>query len=163
MKVPILILAVITLTFGACATGNQAQGLGGGSVQVNQFAADVFVVDFFSDGHSSPEQARDLTMLRAADLLLSKGFAYFAITSQSGYVGFSSYVIPTEPLTDGKIIYYGNSAKPEGQPIFVGTPKIELGIKSFKDKPEGSEATLFDADFVSKSIRQKYGMTSRQG
>src|SRR5262245_65287639 len=73
---PILVAFAAFLLSG-CATSYQSNGFTGGYSET-QLAPDVFRVAFRGNRYTSPEQARDFCMLRAAELALQHGFTHLA-------------------------------------------------------------------------------------
>lgn len=129
-----------------CATGYQTNsgglfGLGGGGYSETQLSENVWRVHFAGNDDTSEERAGDFTLLRAAELMLQNGYPYFAVAASDSSpeanmstmaVGYSlSTSVDYEPRTT--IVAVGYAAKPEG--------------------------LAFNAAFVAKSIREKYGIT----
>ena len=106
------------------------------------------------------QRASDFTYLRAADLTLQNGYTYFAVTYASKNVSTTTYATASETTTE--ITFYGNTAyatsrTTPGQTYTQNRPVIEMTIICFKEKPQ-TDATLFNAKFLSASIKKKYGM-----
>jgi hypothetical protein len=125
---------------------------------------NVFNITFRGNGYTSMERASDFTYLRASDLTINNGYTYFAITYASKNVSTSSFTTASETTT--QVNFYGNSAYATsqtvpGQTYTVKRPDVEMTIICFKDKPQ-TEATVFSAKFLSRSIRKKYGMEESQ-
>jgi len=91
---------------------------------------NVYRVSFQGNGYTSLSRAQDFAMLRAADTTLSHGFRYFAIVDKDNR---------TTNLT-------------------VFKPNSDLLIRCFAARPESGY--VFDARFLSNSIRTKYYMTA---
>jgi hypothetical protein len=72
----ILVLLLFAVSLAACTTPYQPDGTLGGYSET-PLASNAFKVTFRANGYTSVEQATDFTLLRAADLTLEKGYAYF--------------------------------------------------------------------------------------
>jgi hypothetical protein len=156
-------LTVLLVALAGCATGYNQQNLFGGFSDT-QLDENVFNITFRGNGYTSMERASDFTYLRAADLTLNSGFSYFAITYASKNVSFSSFT--TASRTTTQINFYGNGAyatshTTPGQTYSFEKPAVEMTIICFAEKPD-TTATVFNAKFLSRSIRQKYGMEESQ-
>jgi hypothetical protein len=169
MKTRINYTAVIALSLimASCATpytNNSFLHLLGGYSDT-ALAPDVYRISFQGNGFTSSERAQDFALLHAADMTLSHGFRYFAIVSERN--GTSEYEItqPGHAYTSANVIGYGNSAygtavttydPPTSIRIFK--PHSGLLIRCFATRPESGY--VFDARFLSNSIRTKYYMTA---
>lgn len=76
-----------------------------------------------------------------------------------------AYTTPTTSHTTGNIHGYGNTAylnatttTQGGQTYFVSKPRATNTILCFKERPE-INGLVFDAEFVAKSIKEKYAIT----
>jgi hypothetical protein len=155
--------AIVVLPFlllSSCATSYQSTGFAGGYTDT-QLAPDAFRIGFQGNGFTSSDRAQDFALLRAADVTLSHGFRYFGIVNEANSGTMSSITVPGQSYTSASVTGYGNSAygtavttfvPPTSIPIFK--PKSGLLIRCFADRPEG--AYVFDARFLSNSIRTKY-------
>ena len=161
-KLFVLLAAVLLLAFGSCATEYQSKGFSGGFSDT-QLAPDAFQIRFAGNGYTSSERAQDFALLRAADLTLSHGFHYFAIVNSAEGSSISSVTLPGTSYTTGNITRYGNTAigsatttyiPPTNIPIHK--PRTGILIRCFQQRPTGGY--VFDASFLSQSIRTKYGM-----
>lgn len=166
-SIGVALFAVLVLA--ACATSYQPMGFTGG-YEETQYAPDVWQVDFRGNGYTSRQRVQDFAMLRAADLTLQSGAKYFVIISAAGYSSIGSYTTPTTSTTTGNVNFYGNSAYGSsttttygGQTYTYSKAAVQLQIKTFTGKP-GPEVTaaLFDAAFLSNSIRHKYNIDQQQ-
>ncbi len=152
-----LIAAVLMLTFAGCATPYQRVAFAGGFSET-QLAENVFKVSFRGNGYTGREQASDFALLRAAEVTIENGFRYFAVVDEQSYASHSTYTTPT--TTYGSATAYGNTAYGSattygGQTYLISKPSSNNMIVCFKDKPEGF---VFEAAFVARSLRQKYGL-----
>jgi hypothetical protein len=161
-----MLLALITLFAAAllsgCATPYSSTGFAGGYSDT-QLAPDAFRITFSGNGFTSSERTQDLALLRAADVTLSHGFRYFAVAGSGNGGSTSSITLPGSAYTTATATGYGNSAygsavttfvPPTQIPVFK--PKSGLLIRCFSERPESGY--VFDAQFLSNSIRTKYGI-----
>jgi len=162
-KLSPLVCITAVLVLSGCATGYQKAGFFGG-FEDTQLDENAFSITFKGNAYTNMQRASDFTYLRASELTLQNGYTYFAVTSASKNVSRSSYTTESQTTTD--IPFYGNSAyatshTTPGQTYTQEKPIIEFTIICFKEKPQ-TDATVFNAKFLSKSIRQKYGMEETQ-
>jgi hypothetical protein len=129
---------VLAVFLAGCAMlGQPAQQ--GGDYSETQLGPDVFRIFPPAAGDASPEKAQDLLLLRAADLCKQRGYKFFAViaktdqtTDQTDYITY----VPDE----------SSVPKPDGG----------LLIQTFPEKPD--KIFSFDAAFLRRSLREKYGM-----
>ena len=154
----------LTLIMASCATPYQSTGFTGGYSDT-ALAPDVYHVSFRGNGYTSSERAQDFALLHAADMTLSHGFRYFAIVSEANGTRVSSITLPGQSYTSASVTGYGNLAygtavttytPPTSIPIFK--PDSGLLIRCFAQRP--GSGYVFDARFLSNSIRTKYHMTA---
>lgn len=167
-----------------CATPYQHQGLRGGFSD-NELAPDSFFVAFYGNAYTSAERAHDFVLLRACDLTLQNGYAYFAVVRKGDFTQTAAYTTPGHIDTtadasgyDSGNIYLnssGNSAyggydetssgsanahttftPPETH--YVYRPESGLVIQCFTNKPATPMPMLFNADSLQHSLREKYKM-----
>jgi hypothetical protein len=155
-------VALASLISAGCATQYTGRSLAGGYSDT-QLAPDAFRITFSGNGFTSSERTQDFALLRAADLTLSHGFRYFAIINSASGGNTSSITLPGQSYTTASATGYGNSVygsatttyvPPTNIPIFK--PNTGLLIRCFAERPEGG--FVFDAQFLSHSLRSKYGM-----
>jgi hypothetical protein len=153
-----------------CATpyGPMKNGKG---FEDSQIAPDQFVVTFQANGHTDPQKASDFALLRAAQVTLQHGFAYFAVADITNLSSVRAYVVrqqfhtdyppnmglppPTpygfEPYQFGYIVQYE-------QPALYIRPGERLRIQCFREKP--AKPFTYDAAPVEDSLRRKYKLPS---
>jgi len=165
---------LIAITFAAlilqgCATSYQKIGfLTGGGYSEIQLDENVFNVSFRGNGYTSRERVADFTLLRSAELTLEHGFQYFAIIDANSYTSNSTYTMPTTSHTTGIAYGSGNYAYGSatttttgGQTYNISKPRSSNTIVCFKEKPK--TVFTYNANFIYKNIRQKYGITEAAG
>jgi hypothetical protein len=151
------------LMLAGCATPYQRVGFTGGYSET-QLGDNIFQVSFRGNGYTSRERASDFSLLRAAELTLEKGFRYFVIVESEKNTKIGTYTTPTRSYTTGSAYGYGNYAYGSattttygGQTYIISKPRATNTILCFKEKPK-INGLVFDAEFVIKSIKQKYGI-----
>lgn len=146
----------------ACATGYQGKGFTGG-FNDTQLAPDVFRVSFSGNAFTSNDRVQDFALLRAAEITLANNFKYFAVINSTNQSKTETYVSPGSARTTGTVSGYGGTAYYSGtttyDPPQVNTyykPGVGLMVRAFASKPD--DIFTFDAEFIFKSIRSKYGI-----
>ncbi|HZF20493.1 MAG TPA: hypothetical protein VE008_12405 [Burkholderiales bacterium] len=157
---PCLLLSAL---LAACATSYQHSGFGGGYSET-QLGENIFQVSFRGNGYTQGERASDFALLRSAEVTTQNGFRYFTVVESAKDSSLSTYTTPTQSYTTGSVYGYGNTAYGSattttygGQTYIIRKPSTTNTIVCFKDKPE-TAGLVFDAEFVKKSLRQKYGL-----
>lgn len=150
-------LVVASLFLTACATQYQSQGFSGGFSE-SQISNDTFDVAFNGNGYTSPQRARDLNLLRSAELALESGFSHFVILDRSASVDRSTSVTTSNTMVTGG---YGSlNATSFATTIPISKPSSRNRIRCFKEKPEG--VFSYDAQIVFKNLSDKYGVEKKQ-
>lgn len=159
----LFILGLVVAALAGCATAYQPKGLTGGYSET-QLGDNIFQVSFRGNGFTSRERASDFTLLRSADVALEHGFRYFVIVTSEKGSKAAAYTTPTTSYTASSAYGSGNYAYGSattttygGQTYFISKPRDADTILCFKEKPK-INGLIFDAVFVSRSIRKKYGM-----
>jgi uncharacterized lipoprotein YajG len=129
-----ILVAFAAFLLSGCATSYQSNGSTGGYSET-QLAPDVFRVAFRGNRYTSPEQAQDFCMLRAAELALQQGFTHLA-------------------LVDERSSTTTHSVTTAGQATTTGTAYKTHTFKFFKAKPDG--VFTFDAALLQQFIKQTY-------
>lgn len=134
-KISQLVSAVIALAVFAvgCATPTpyQASSFAGGFSET-QIAPDTFRIHFEGNGRTSLQQAQDFCSLRAAEVSIQNGFAYF---------------VEVERKDENEILVEGSLIRPRSRIVIkCSKSKIDTGL-------------VMDAAFVQQSIRAKYNLT----
>lgn len=164
MKRILAFLAPLVLT--ACATSYQSSSFTGGFTET-QLDENVFRVSFRGNGYTSRERAADFVMLRSAELALNNGYKYFAIVDSANQT--DTYVSSSAPnyTTNFQMNSFGNTTYGTarthaygGQTMTFHKPSSSNTIVCFKEKP--AQGMVYSAEFVAKSIRQKYGLVGDQ-
>jgi hypothetical protein len=148
----------------SCATGYHAHGLSGGFSET-QLDENVFQVSFKGNGYTSRERAADFTLLRSAEIARANGFSFFIIVEKADRTGYGTYTTPTQSHTTASATSYGNTTYGSattttsgGQSYLIQKPGVANTIVCFKERPQDVQGLVYNADFVYKSLTQKYGM-----
>ena len=135
-----IFLAIFVIFISGCATTYHSKSFTGGFSET-QLGENIFLVSFKGDGFTHKDSTIDFTLLRSAEITMENGFKYFVI--------FES---------DDENTY---SAQTYDEPIglrLISKPSATNKILCFKEKPETKDI-VYEAKFVAKSIRNKYGIT----
>jgi uncharacterized protein YceK len=156
---PFFMILIATLLSG-CVTLYQKEGFSGGYSET-QLGENIFQVSFRGNGHTSRERVSDFSLLRSAEVTIENGYRYFVIVDSEKYNKVGSFTTPATSYTTGSAYASGNYAYGSsrsttygGQTIIVSKPRANNTIYCFKEKPDNAMA--LDANFVIKSIRDKY-------
>ena len=151
----------------ACATGYHSKGYTGGFSET-RLDENVFQVRFNGNAYTSGERASDFTLLRSAELAREHGYGYFVIVqSRAGY-SYSTYTTPTESRTTATATTHGNTTNVTARTTTSGgdtyvhaKPSTLNTIVCFRERPENTQGMVYNAEFVSRSLSQKYGIASK--
>jgi hypothetical protein len=150
-------LLVFSLALVGCATGYHARGFGGGYSDT-QLGENIFQISFRGNGYTSAERAADLALLRSAEIAAEHGYPFFVVISEREDASRSTYTTPT--TTTGSATVTGNtisgsSTMTGGDTYVTVKPSTRNTILGFKERPNGF---AYEARFVIRSLRQKYGL-----
>lgn len=163
MRSIFVVTLVATMVFSACATTYQKQSFTGGYSET-QLSENIFQVSFKGNAYTTPERASDFTLLRSAEITIENEYRYFAIVESEKYSKVGTYTAPTTSQTSGSAFVSGNfvhgtatTTTYGGQTYVISKPRANNTILCFRDKPD-IKGLVFEAAFIIKSIRAKYGM-----
>src|SRR5580704_14863845 len=88
---PIFLIAAAL--FAGCQTPYKSNGLMGGYSET-WYAPEAVRVTFRGNGYTSSERAQDFALLRASELALQHGFAFFAVVDESNTTSVSTFTTP---------------------------------------------------------------------
>ena len=152
-----------------CATGYHARSFAGGFSET-QLDENVFQVSFRGNGYTSRERAADFTLLRSAEVARTHGFGFFIIVEKENRTGYGTYTTPTQSYSSGSATTYGNmtygSASTTtygGHSYLIQKPGLANTIVCFMDRPEDFQGLVYNADFIHKSLTEKYGIEPTAG
>lgn len=150
---------LVTIVLSGCATGYQKQSFTGGYSEI-QLGENIFQVSFRGNGYTRGERASDFSLLRSAEVALENGFRYFVIVESEKSANVSVHTTPTTSDTTGTYgggQFTATTTTYGGQTYLISKPSTTNTILCFKEKPEMGGLS-FDAVFVTKSLKEKYGM-----
>jgi hypothetical protein len=154
----LLSLVLLGAFLSGCATPYQRQGFFIAGYSEKQLAENIFQVSFHGNQNTGRERASDFALLRSAEVTTENGFRFFIVVE---WVKDSS----TTSRHSDTMYGYGNTADGSArtstygdQTFVIQEPSSTNTILCFKEKPDVI-GLIFDADFVKKSLRQKYGIT----
>ena len=157
-----LLTFLTALLLAGCATAYQRQGMTGGFSET-QLDENVFRVRFNGNGYTSGERAADFTLLRSAELARNHGYPFFIIVQASAGSSYSTYTTPVQSHTTASATSYGNTAYGSahtttsgGETYLIAKPGVANTIVCFKERPEGYQGMVYNADFLYDSLTQKY-------
>lgn len=164
MKIKSLFFLAGTLLIAGCATPYQPSGLTGGYKET-LLAPDIVRITVEGNGYTSRDRVQDFALLRASEMALQSGYPYFAVINERNDSSTGSFTTAGSSYTSGSVYGVGNSAYYSGtttympgQTMTFQFPETGLLVKFLKRKP--NDALVFDANFLSATLRQKYKIKS---
>jgi hypothetical protein len=136
------------VTLSGCATAYQTKGSTGGFSET-MLAPDTFKVQFSGNAYTSAERASDFAVLRAADKSIELGCSYFGVVNEADGASVGSVTLGSAGWGHGGAWAFSNT-------LPVVKPNTALLVKCFRERQPG--INLFDAHFIDRSIRSKYGL-----
>ena len=139
MKPILLGLLFGTVVLSGCATAHSFvvgspygpdNALTGGYSET-RLATDIVRIVFRGNSSTSEARAKDLALLRAADLSLQAGFPFFRVEKEETEV-----------------------AKSTSDDTTISMPRSEILVQFLRDKSSGS--LVFDAVFLVRTLKEKY-------
>ena len=165
MRRLILLSAFVLFITGCAQTPYQPNGFLGGFTET-RLGENVFRVTFQGNGYTGKNKVADFTLLRSAELALGHGFRYFIITESGKDSLLLAYTTPTKFRTTGSAhisgnVIYGKATTKQygGHTYITSAPSAKNTIVLYKEKPK-INGLVYDASFLKKSIKQKYGIAS---
>lgn len=163
MKPIFIVVLMVAVILSGCATTYQKDSFTGGYSET-KLGENIFQVSFKGNAYTSREKVSDFTLLRSAEIAIENGYGYFAVVESDKYSKVGAYTTPTTSQTTGSAYASGNyihgsatTTTYGGQTYIVTKPRASNTILCFKEKPD-INGLIFEAEFVVKSIRAKYGM-----
>ena len=154
----LLSLVLLGAFLSSCATPYQRQGFFVAGYSEKQLAENIFQVAFHGNQNTGRERASDFALLRSAEVTTENGFRFFIVVA---WVKDSS----TTSRHSDTVYGYGNPVDESArtstygdQTFVIRKPSATNTILCFKEKPD-VVGPIFEAEFVRKSLRQKYGIT----
>ena len=168
-----LVRVCLVLTINSCATNNYevASSDSSNGYRESRYSENVFLVTCRED---DPKRASDFAMLRAADLTLANGCNWFELISAKEFSETETSTTPVT-VTPGTTIVTPTGADPSsglptttttttppivtgGQTTETNSATVQYMVKILSKKPDDASITVFDAQFLSQSIRKQYGI-----
>ena len=160
----VLIIGTLSgLDLAGCATAYQPKSFSGGfsETQVGENSFDVY---FRGNGQTHEERAEDFTLLRSAEVTLAHGYQFFIIVDSRAGATQSLVTTPATTTTTvsstpvGGVLYgTAHTTTTGGQSYLIQQPSVRNTIVCFKDRP-AVQGLVYEAQFVARSVRAKYGM-----
>lgn len=144
-------VALLVAALGGCATGYHAKGFTGGFSDT-LLAPDMFRIRFAGNGFTDAERVSDFAMLRAADTSMDLGCGWFGVINETDGASTSTLTLSSAGWNRHGGWGFSNT-------VPVVKPNTSLLVKCTRSPPPDAE--LFDARFVARSIRAKYGLKPR--
>jgi hypothetical protein len=173
-----IISAITAFLLAGCVSPYAPYGPFGGYSDT-ELAPDFYRIVFHGNNHTTRERTEDMTLLRASELTLKEGFAYFAILQQQngdeglvlnqpgyaqtfargtgmsqGVANFGSYGA-TYSGTSSAQAQATTTFMPPSQ-LFISYPVTCIMVKAFRTKP--NNINTFDAAFLVRTLKPKYGI-----
>ena len=155
---------LMVLILSGCATAYQPTGFSGGFSEI-QLADNVWQVSFEGNGYTKDKRARDLALLRSADLTLQQGYTHFLIADSANSHELSTFTMPATSYTTGSIYgsgryAYGNATTTTygGGTSLIKKPETTNVVHMFRGKPD-VPFMVYEAAFICTSFGQKYDVT----
>jgi len=141
-------IVVVGLTaIGGCVPSYATRGARGGFSETVISADVARVKRKRGDLYTSGSQAKDFTLLRAAEIMVDNGLPYFAVLREGN----------ASPNTPGYYEINGIHATYVSDERFIKyTPETGLLVRGFREKPE--EIFTLDAKRTIENIKSKYGI-----
>ncbi|NNP70926.1 hypothetical protein [Acinetobacter sp. Ac_5812] len=159
MRKVFLILSVFLLT--ACATGYKNSGFGGG-FEDTELSPGYFRITFKGNGVTSSERVSDLALLRASDLMQSKGCKSFQVLNGKDSISTSYVDLPRTTTTNANVYGYGNYATGNATTTSYGgglqsvhRAKTTIDVRCVEAEADPSQ-NIFDTNFINQKLKQKY-------
>lgn len=135
MKRSLILLGCALGELVGCATTSQPMGFSGGYSDL-QLSGDTFQVTFQGNGYTSRERVTDLLLLRAAELTVEQGYAYFIVVGRErdSQMGLTTFDRKT--------------------PVLITKHSGELTIELLHENRAGA----YDARLIGGQLRRKYGL-----
>ena len=119
-----------------------------------QLDKNIFRVTYTGDEFTSAEASIDFSLLRCAELTIENGYNYFSIIEKNTSVKTEVYSVPATYQTYSSGYGAATTYTYGGGTYSSSSPSSDNTIMMFKEKP--STGIPYSAEFVAKSIRDKY-------
>ena len=153
-----LVMVCLVLTINSCATNNYevASSDSSNGYRESRYSEKVFLVTCRED---DPKRAADFAMLRAADLALASGCNWFVLITAKGFSETdTSTTAPIVTTSVDPTTGTANTIVTPGVATTDNSATLQFMVKILRKKPDDASVTVFDAQFLSQSIRKEYGI-----
>ena len=165
-----ILFIILLFLINSCATPYQPKSFGGGYSSI-QLDKHIFKINFDGNGYSNKQRIEDFALLRSAQITLQNNFKYFVIIDKDNSTSYSTYTTPQTTTTTGNISGYNygygsnynftaNSYNRGGNTHLISKPSSNNIIACFKEKPK-IKGLIYDAEFISNSIRDQYNLNNK--
>ncbi|MHC3044934.1 CC0125/CC1285 family lipoprotein [Acinetobacter nosocomialis] len=152
--IPIILLS-------ACATSYQSNGLTGG-FEDTELSPGYYRITFRGNGVTSREKVNEFALLRASDLMLSRGCKSFQVLNGKDTVNTSYVDLPRTTSTNANVYAYGNYATANATTTTYGgglqsvhRAKTTLDARCINAEADPSQ-NIFDTNFINQKLKEKY-------
>ena len=156
-----LLAAAAAVLLSACGTP-YAPLSGNFGYTHTRLAPDVFEVTFRGNAAMKPEEAKDLALLRSAELTLVSGNRYFVIVQGQSAVRTNAMTLPGAASTTTTGTVTGNTLRTRsattyqaGETLVFELPRTTNTIVVSKDRP-AVPGMVYDAQFLWDELTTKY-------
>jgi hypothetical protein len=156
-----LVVVSLALALSACATSYQPVDDGGGYSQ-RQLDPDVFLVSFHGNRYTGYDRARDLALLRAAEIGERLGYAYFSVEGRDDAsvrtVDYGSSVTSTTGSVEktSKGTEYSQTTTSLSGDYPSTEPGVNLWVRYYKAKPTQPILELHAVGPTALALRSEY-------
>ena len=144
-------LALIT----GCATGYGGDWLGRGGAEATWVGENILMVSAKGNGYTDDLRISEMTLLRAAEESLSKGFPFFTLASTENTGRTELITTPGVQTTT----LQGNTARTTGGDLHTNVyfPGRSSTFRMFAERPANlTEGEYFDSAFIYNSLGPKF-------
>lgn len=159
----IVLLSFIVFLTGCASTYKPNGSFGGnGGFEDVELAQNYFRITFKGNAQTSGERAHDFALLRAAELMESRGCESFEVVKSNSEVREMSFYMPKTQSTNATVSSFGNTAYGNATTTTYGGgqvkqyfPRTSMDVKC-SEREASVENDVFDTTFIQRSLKQKY-------
>lgn len=155
----VLIATAAAAILAGCATAYQPNGLTGGFSET-KLSQNVYRISFQGNGFNRPEQASEMSLLRAAELMQESGYPFFIVMDERTRTDYTAITSPVQARTTGRIDPYSNTFNATtsysgGGTTMIQSPTATTTIMGFKEDPKNGNL-VYEARQIYDSLAPKY-------
>ena len=153
-------LVCLLILMSGCAPRYQKAGKFDYGYRDIKLQEDMFKISYDGNSYMSKRQAEDFATLRAAEVVLDNGYAYFVILESE--IELKEELRTTEAVSRTKIETDDPGdveIETRGRPSELQTrmyPQVTLLVQCFNQEPQRASGRIYEARFVKQSIRSTY-------